>query len=158
MKSIPLTNSTAIVLVDDEDYSRVMEFRWQLNETKTSKRIVMYSTFAGFTQRLANFIMNDTNNSRMFDHIDRNPFNNCKNNLREATKQQNCFNTSKRQNTSSKYKGVSLNKRLNKWHSYISRNYNRINIGWFETEEAAARAYDVKARELFGEFANLNFK
>jgi hypothetical protein len=30
MKTIPLTNSTDVTLVDDEDYNRVMQYSWNL--------------------------------------------------------------------------------------------------------------------------------
>lgn len=33
----------------------------------------------------------------------------------------------------------------------------KFNLGGYATQELAARAYDAKARELFGEFARCNF-
>ena len=37
-------------------------------------------------------------------------------------------------------------------------NQKRIYIGRYENEEEAAKAYDLVALNLFGEFSNLNFK
>jgi hypothetical protein len=58
---------------------------------------------------------------------------------------------------SSQYKGVSWN-RLNKnWRSCIKTGGKQIPLGSFLDEKMAALAYDVAAREIFGEFANFNF-
>jgi hypothetical protein len=46
----------------------------------------------------------------------------------------------------------------NKWETNIQFNYKRHYIGNYENEIEAAKAYDKKALELFGENANLNFK
>lgn len=40
---------------------------------------------------------------------------------------------------------------------YIHFNYKKINLGTYKSIEEAARVYDIKAKELFGEFAWLNF-
>ena len=66
------------------------------------------------------------------------------------------MNQSIQKNKSSKYKGVSFHKRQNKWQSQIMVNKKHINIGTFYHEIIAALAYNIKAQELFGEYANLN--
>lgn len=43
------------------------------------------------------------------------------------------------------------------WAGQITVSGKRIFLGHFKDEEAAARAYDKKAREFFGEFASPNF-
>ncbi|MEN6337259.1 MAG: AP2 domain-containing protein [Phycisphaerales bacterium] len=59
--------------------------------------------------------------------------------------------------TGSRFKGVWFEKRVGKWRATIHIKGKSIWIGHFATEEEAARAYDRRAVELFGEFARLNF-
>ena len=61
-----------------------------------------------------------------------------------------------KENTSSIYKGVSFHKWHNKWHAKIGYQNKRHHIGYFLNVKDAARAYNNKAIELFGEFALLN--
>lgn len=91
------------------------------------------------------------------DHINRDTLDNRRSNLRIVTQQQNCYNISKKANTSSVYKGVTWETSRNRWRVKIKHRYKTVNLGRYKTETEAALAYDAKAKELFGPFANLNF-
>jgi len=83
------------------------------------------------------------------DHKDRNPLNNTWNNLRCATRPQNCGNTKPKTNLP---KGVSCKK----GRYYVARlkiNYKEIYLGCYKTPSEAHEAYKEAAREAFGEFA-----
>lgn len=98
------------------------------------------------------------NNLPFIDHIDHNPKNNMVSNLRWATPQQNTFNSAKRKSEcTSKYKGVCKRNDNGRYRARIRLDNKLINIGTYATEEEAAKAYDDKAKELFGDFAVLNF-
>ncbi len=86
------------------------------------------------------------------DHRDRNGLNNTRENLRIASSQQNAFNRGKR---NGEFKGVSKCRR--KWRARITIDGKEEYLGVFSTPEEAARVYDRRARELFGEFAVVNF-
>jgi tyrosine-protein phosphatase YwqE len=84
----------------------------------------------------------------LVDHIDRNSFNNNIENLRDLDASGNASNSSKRKNTSSKYKGVHWRKEIKKWIANVFINYKNIYIGAYTSEDDAGQAYNDKVREL----------
>lgn len=97
------------------------------------------------------------------DHRDRNKLNNLKENLRAATTIQNGGNRSRNSNSKSPYKGVKF-KAARKgfragweaWIKHAEKTKKQKYLGFFESAEEAAIAYNSAALELFGEFASLN--
>ena len=92
----------------------------------------------------------------VIDHKDRNKLNNQTSNLRYVSQSQNLMNSSKRLNTSSLFKGVYLDKSRTAWRAQIGVNKTRLHLGYYDDEVEAARVYNTKAVELFGEYACLN--
>lgn len=150
MKEIPLTQGY-ISLVDDEDYPQLIVHRWQYLHGYAVRG---YRDQKIYMHRV---VLNAPKGLRV-DHINRNPLDNRKTNLRLATVQENSRNISgyplKRK---SQYKGVTWHKQVQKWQAQIKTGKEQIYLGLFASESDAARAYDAMARELFGEFAYLNF-
>lgn len=94
----------------------------------------------------------------LIDHKDGNGHNNNMSNLRWATQSDNMANRKKRSDkTTSKYKGVSFVKQMNKWKAQVWKNGVQTVVGMFDDEIDAGKAYDETAKKLFGEFAKCNF-
>lgn len=103
------------------------------------------------------FLMHHGYLPEVIDHINRIRDDNRIENLRDAvTEGNNQGNQSHQVGRSSKYKGVCWDQSRGKWASYVKHAGKRFNLGRFSSEEHAGLAYNEKATELFGEFANLN--
>ena len=87
------------------------------------------------------------------DHKDHDPMNNRRDNLRPATRAQNCANTS-RAVGSSGARGVKFDKRLGKFVARIGQ--NNVHLGTFSTLAEAVAVRDAAALKRYGEFAVLN--
>jgi hypothetical protein len=158
MKEIPLTQGK-VALVDDEDFEKLNKFRWYARRSKDriyalrNRRINKKRQTEYMHRRVARNILGNE-----VDHIDHNGLNNQRHNLRICSSGQNNMNQRKRSKLSSKFKGVYWKKERRMWVAQIGYNgQGQKHLGYFTNEESAARVYDAKAKELFGEFASLNF-
>jgi len=94
---------------------------------------------------------------KIVDHMNHNKLDNTRANLRVCTPAENQRNQRKQHGTASIYKGVAYSKKHRKWTATIGLHRKYTQLGYYDTEIEAARAYDRAAVERFGEFANLNF-
>ena len=153
--------SDKVAIVDDEDYDRVMEAissraKWYAHRVPTSKK---YYAMNGGRDILIHRVVMNAPKGMDVDHINGDPLDNRKENLRICTRSENCRNRKVRSNSRSGYKGVEI-KSSGRFQAYIGNpnmKSRHIKLGTYDTPEEAARAYDKKAIQLHGEFANLNF-
>jgi hypothetical protein len=164
MKEIHLTGKYAdqVVLVDDEDFAAMSQYRWQRAARGRTFYARSRRTVGGVTE--ANYMHVLIAGYPMVDHINGNGLDNRRENLRPVSSLENNRNsrkpaTYKGRSTTSDFKGVcqSLQGKRRPWRAVIKVNYKQIYLGTFVTEEDAAYAYDVAAKKFFGEYAQLNF-
>jgi len=152
IRFIPLTQGK-VAIVDKEDYEELSRYKWHASSRVES--CYAYRRKGKRSLSMHREIMGEPK-GMVVDHIDGNGLNNRRRNLRVCTSSQNHQNR-RRTRGRSRYKGVCWEKRRNKWRAEIMLEGRHIDIGCFADEVEAARAYDKKAKELFGEFAYLNF-
>jgi len=162
MREIPLVNSDLKALVDEEYYDNISKFTWRLCKRDRIYYAVRYEHVhingrrKTITIRMHRKIMGEGH--PIYDHKNGNGLDNQKENIRPCTCAQNSRNKNsyKTSRNTSLYKGVRFHQRKY-WDAQIGYNNKFIHIGCFDSEIEAAKAYDEKARELFGEFARCNF-
>lgn len=143
------------VLLDSDDFERISKFKWYINKQRGNKfRVVAFKKNKQI--KLHRYILNITDSSVQVDHINGNPLDNRKCNLRSCSNQQNSMNRKIKNPLG--YKGVFKEKKnLQKpYRAGITFNRKNISLGYFKTLEEAALAYNEAAKNYFKEFARLN--
>jgi hypothetical protein len=141
-------NPKSVVMIDSEDYEKVKDYKWYINTSG-----YVYNKTIGLLSR---FIMKIPDLSIQVDHKLHNLLDNRKSQLRGCSHEQNCMNKHTQSNNISGYKGVSWFSQRNNWRARITYKNKTIYVGYYNTKEEAAEAYNQKAKELFGEFALTN--
>ena len=138
-------------LVSPDDYEEFVDgYRFSLDKNS----YVIYSgTKDGLNgKRLHRIIMGDPEDL-VVDHINGDPLNNCRDNLRVVSIQENNMNLSMRKTNKSGVAGVSWHKCNGKWVAQIKYKYKQNHLGCFDTLEEATKARKDAEEEYFGEFA-----
>lgn len=144
-REIPLTQGK-VALVDDEDYPELSKFKWCAMKRPTGNYYAVRQspkdpvTHKSITIRMHAVIVG-TPGGLETDHIDGDGLNNRRCNLRIVTSRQNHQNLHIPK--SSKYPGVTWDKRASKWHAQIQVNDKRRHLGYYDDEETAARRYRI---------------
>jgi len=144
-------NNGMYEVVDDADYELVRVHNW----TALHHRNTWYALtrVKGKTVRMHRLIFNAPPGVQV-DHKDGDGLNNRRGNLRDGSNSQNQANRH-RVNSNTGFKGVSRAYDNFRDRPYLAK-IGRVHIGWFSTAKQAAIAYNEKAVELYGTFANLN--
>lgn len=145
---IPISRGL-VALVDEEDYERLTAMgKWYAHPSgntvyaRRDRDGMMHTVITGWP---------------MVDHKDGNGLNNQRANLRPTDHASNLANSRIRKDNTSGFKGVHLHVPPPRWVAAIRSGKKRRALGRFKSREEAAAAYDIAAREEFGEFANPNF-
>jgi hypothetical protein len=148
-------------ILDQEDYYRLNQFKWYVNgngfKFYAFRNIIIGP---GRTRMLSMHrdIMNSPK-GLLVDHKNHDSLDNRRQNLRLATHSQNtCNKQSKRTGCSSKFRGVSYDKKRGYWNTQVVCEGKMVFFGRFKNEFDAAKAYDEAAKKHHGEFARLNFE
>ena len=134
-------------IVDKEDFERLNKFSWNV-----SSHGYVYTRDRKVFVYMHRLIMN-TPKGFDTDHINGNKLDNRRSNLRVCNRSENNWNGSKKRTNKSGYKGVSWDKKAQKWLAKICKERQQIFVGYFNSPLEASKAYDKKAQDIFGNFA-----
>lgn len=156
IKRIPLFNSNKYALVDRDDYVRVMQHSTWSNH----KGNYIFSNYnSRYRLPLHRFILClSPGDGNITDHKNRNPLDNRRCNLRLASHSENAVNCTAHKSNKYGIKGVYKKKLKNGWIWYSKIKYKGRSyyLGYTKDLILAAERYNIKMKEIYGEFAYLN--
>jgi hypothetical protein len=156
MREVPLTRGL-VAVVDDEDYHLVSVRKWHAQKPTQGR------TFYARAERRSgedggrwfhmHRVIAGAPDGLDVDHVDGNGLNNRRSNLRLCTRQENCCNRPGNRVATSRFKGVSWSSKSQKWKSQIRIDGTLLFLGYYDSELAAACAYDSVATVAQGKYA-----
>jgi hypothetical protein len=142
------TNTNKEFYFDIDDYDKIKECCWFESSNQDKTYFFVASHKDGKNVKLHQLIA-----GKYSDHIDRDPFNNRRRNLRQCTHQENCWNRGAHKDGSSGVAGVCWAKREKKWRAYITIDNKQKSLGYFTDKDEAIKARLAAEKEYFKEFA-----
>lgn len=157
MRELPVRGAERPALVDDGDFEIVSAKHWGLTRGAVVHYFVDPLSRKTRGVSLHRFILRPPS-TLVVDHIDHDPLNNRRANLRLCKQRDNARNLRKRPGGTSRFKGVHFDARRGLWVASITVDYRTKFLGHYRDEVSAAHRYDEEAARRFGEYAFLNFR
>lgn len=156
VKEIKLTKGK-VAIVDDDTFEKYGKYKWHC----VGGRYAARSVGGAKNKRMVYLhrLIADAPSDKVVDHINGDPMDNRRSNLRVCTQSGNVKNQRVRNDNTSGYKGVSYAKQVSNkrpWEAKINKDGKTYHIDYFDNPHDAARMYNFWAVDMFGEFANLN--
>lgn len=143
------SNTNKEFYFDLEDYDKIKDICWSEYIDHNG-----YHSIRGWDRKTnTNILFVHVIVGKYYDHIDRNPFNNRKYNLRPATVEENSKNKNVRIDNSSGFIGVAWDESTCKWIAYVQINKNNTHLGYFANKVDAIVARLNAEAKYYGEFA-----
>jgi len=164
-KEIELTKGK-FALVDISDFELLNSFSWHARIIGDKTIVVRRRLKSeGYEDKNAKAFMhrdimglgNENEDMIYVDHINGDSSDNRRCNLRLATKTENNYNRKSAKGSKSKYVGVTFHETSGKYRAFIAKGRKYKHLLSSDSEIKCAKAYDKAAKELYGEFAKLNF-
>jgi hypothetical protein len=155
MAEIALTRGY-VAIVDDSDLAELSLWKWSASKTKTN--VYAYRQIVRDGKHIQIYMhrqLSGAQKGQVVDHVNRNGLDNRRSNIRLCDQSLNQGNK-RAIGGASRFKGVWWCRATKKWRAEITQNGRKHRAGSHPNEISAARAYNAKARSLFGEFALLN--
>ena len=139
-------------IIDLEDLKKIMYHKWRID---ANGRITTGNcTKSNPRRELSRFILDIDDENIVVDHIDGNPLNNKKENLRACTQSENLCNRHCMSNNTSGLIGLHWDKARKRWAPEIQKEDTRIHLGRYKKFEEAAYVRYIAEEHLFKEFQN----
>jgi hypothetical protein len=152
--NIPLGQGR-VALVDPADYDRFHHHDWFYS--KTGYAVGYVPVDGRYTLTYLHRLILQPGQDEQVDHLNGDPLDCRRANLRLATPSQNGQNRRVSPLSETRLKGVGWHKGRGRYHARIQLEGTRVHLGFFDDPETAALAYDAAARLLFGAFAVCNY-
>jgi hypothetical protein len=139
---IKMSNCEEFALIDIEDIPKVKDYCW--------RRLGKYYPTAkinGKNKYLHRIIMPNDNKDLVTDHINRNPMDNRKCNLRIVNQSVNCTNRSLSSKNKTGYKNIWFSKERNRYIVIFSQNYKKHYVGSYRDLETAVQKLEEYKKE-----------
>ena len=145
-------NGNREFLLDIEDFDIIKGFCWTIN----NKGYLLNRKNQEFHRFILGLYENDSFDDFVVDHINHNPLDNRKSNLRICKQIDNTHNSKIRRNNTSGVTGVQWMKDKNKWRASIEINNQKKYLGDFENIQDAIDARREAEEKYFGEYSYSN--